>query len=73
MSEERPLDAILGVEMYGIEDPEEMTHEEIMEELAEILALGYLRLRGDFAYIGAKIPSVETENGISGKVIEGSN
>jgi hypothetical protein len=59
--------------MYCIEDPEEMTNEERMEELAEILALGYLRLKRDSAYIGAKIPTVETENGISGEAIEGSN
>jgi hypothetical protein len=57
--------------MYGIEDPEEMTHEERMGELAEILALGYLRLRGDTTHIGAKIPAVKTKNGISGEAIEG--
>jgi hypothetical protein len=34
--------------MHGIEDPEDMTNEERMGKLAEILALGYLRLKGRY-------------------------
>ena len=46
--------------MYNLDDPEEMSYEERLDEIATILASGYLRLKKSSAYIPEKALSVGT-------------
>ena len=51
--------------MYNVKDPEEMTPEERMRELAQILAMGYLRLKRRSPYPAGEALDADAQLGIN--------
>ena len=57
--------------MFGVTDPKEMTTEERMRELAEMLARGYLRLLKKAPYPGVSSNQTEGRNGATDDISNG--
>ena len=57
--------------MFGITDPDEMTPEERVRELAEILARGYLRLLKKAPYPEDNAPEAEDGNAVTSDISNG--
>jgi len=51
--------------MFNVKDPEEMTPEEWIRELAQILAMGYLRLKKHSPYLGDEASDNEAQKDVS--------
>ena len=51
--------------MYNFKDPEEMTPEELMRELAQILAQGYLRFRMQAQDLAEEHSNEGANNGVT--------
>lgn len=54
-------------------EPEEASTEMLIRELAEILAGGFLRLRGDEANMGVNAPETRSTVGVSDNTTNGSS
>ena len=67
----RQLNTIPGEAMFGITDPEGMTPEERVREVAEILARGYLRLRIKAPYQGDKTLKSNGANHVTSDISKG--
>jgi hypothetical protein len=65
---EIPLKAVPGGTMYNLKDPEEMTPEELMRELAQILAQGYLRFRKNTQDLGEGHSNVAAQDGATDNI-----
>lgn len=57
--------------MNGAKDPGEMTPEERQRELAEILAMGFLRLLEKVPILADEALEADAENGASGDISNG--
>ena len=62
-----------GGAMYHMKDPEEMTPKERMRELAQILAMGYLRLKKRSPYLAVEALAADVQVDVSGESTKSSS
>jgi len=59
--------------MNQVTEREEACPEMLIRELAEILAGGFLRLRGSEANLGESLPEIEGQAAVSDNTVKGSS